>query len=166
MNNPILLLFFSLSFSGVFAQKCKFYDKENPVTGEIMRRTETVVCDDFYTTYCKSGDNYFVSTHINFNGEKNFKIDSGHVMKYRLLDGTIVELVCKEASFPTTKVAGSSVYTDYSIRYYATKEDFEKMSSIGIAALVLSAGGKDFVDQPGEKQSSKISQKIKCLLDN
>jgi hypothetical protein len=161
-----ILFCYSLLFSqDINAQKCKFFDeKVNPITGEVLRRTHGEVGRGILMVFSKKGDQMFVACRLTFYGEKNFKIDSGLVMTYKLLDGTILQLRTIEAILPTTEVSSGQIYTYYNPSFFGSNEVFEKIRSIGISAILVSVDNKDFTFEPNEKINKRICEKIRCLL--
>jgi len=87
-------------------------EKTNPITGEITKITAPEVMTGFNMHYGKKNGSYYIETNIHFSGEKNFKIDAGLVLIFKLPNGELLKLTSRDISCPATRVTGGQLCFD------------------------------------------------------
>jgi len=169
-NQPIKLfilsIIFILSFNEVNAQdKCKYsFDKEDPMTNERVRRNYIKGKPFFQFAFYRKADDFRFETLLKFNGTQEFIVPKGQEMNIKLGNGDVIIVLNADAATPNSYVSGPQVMTNYSMSYFATKEQMELMAKHGISVVATHLGNKTYTLEFKEKNLEKDKAKIACML--
>lgn len=152
------------------AQKCEI--TSDPVTGEKICQFE----DKRQTLKFKytGGEEILFQVTFSFPGEQNSIIDKGTELIMKLENGTIIDLLTTEKSFPQTKVYASSTYASVSTWYTFTFDNLSKKNVEDLAKNKIiffryphpGGGTKDADVKRGKIYIKRIMKGANCILEN
>jgi hypothetical protein len=157
----IMLALSGLGFA--HAQHCRFdLIKTDPFSGETELRINTRY-DNYFSLYLyRKGETFQVVSNVEVPGMQNYPLPFTSKLDLKLGNDTTFTL----ESLSVSELGSDAGYTNYSITYSITKEQFTEIAENGILYIRTHLRNEAYYDYALKKsETEKVKSKASCILN-
>ena len=165
----ILLAIITLSYSNIYAQKCKYaYDKKDPFTGEISKGVSSPIAGGWWLLgMTKLGDNYNIEISLRVQGDMNTDIMKGDPIMFKLENDKVLTVYANEQYSPNSNVTvvvdKPSIYSVYQARYTISKDDLKLLADSAVTYIKMNISDGVYQREIKKKHAKKILRNAYCI---